>query len=424
MADWILSFFWLLMQFRQNGQRDDRRRRVLRDELLTSPPATDNQGQGSHGQAGDSKTATRGYSTAVAVESQPPISCLIATRPWTLSVLLLAGLAVITGLQAAYANIFHGTAVRPDVTIALDVAARGSLAAWFSSVLLAMAAINSVLVYWLRSHKLDDYRGRYRVWLWAALGLLLASVDAGTGLHSVVAHLLADRFNTAWLQNPTANGVVILWLVLGSLGVRLGVEIWSSQLARLGLLVAGIGYLLVSLMQLEVIAIDSVMLTAMAKSTTLLLAHLTAAMTIAAYCRYVHLESQGTLKARRPRRKVQQTSGNRAAKHDRGTAKTKPSAKSADVARAAPTQRAARSTTPASKSSDSKFIRCDSAHQSVAEPKPTAPAPNTPESSAGGESTVSEDPLDFDPETGERLSKAERRRLRKQMRRQKRAGAG
>ena len=69
-------------------------------------------------------------------------------------------LAAIAGLEAAYATIFHGSGLSSEVTAALNLTARGSLAAWFSSVLLSMAAANAVLVYWLRSHKLDDYRGR------------------------------------------------------------------------------------------------------------------------------------------------------------------------------------------------------------------------------------------------------------------------
>lgn len=405
------------MQFRQNGQRDERRRRVLREELLTTPAIADQESPESAGPDGEHKVAARGYSAAVSVESQPPISCLIATRPWTLTVLVLAGLAVIVGLEAAYANMIPAAGLPSEVTAAFEVDAKGSLASWFSSVLLSMAAVNAVLVYWLRSHKLDDYRGRYRVWLWAAVGLALAAVNVSTGLHAVVGYLIASRFATPWLQDSIANGVVLQALVFGSLAVRLGFEIWPSRLARSSSLVAAIGYLAAVLIRLDVLAIDSIVLTAMAESTALLVANLAAAITVAAFCRYVHLEAQGALKPRRDRRASQVPASQ---------------GKESQPAPAEPAKDAAPNRTLRKATINAKSIRCDSPHQSRGEARSAglaAPATKAeakvPQPAVADNRAAEEDDIsDFDPETGERLSKSERRRLRKQLRRQKRTGSG
>lgn len=446
------------MQFRQNGQRDERRRRVLRDELLTSPTA-DELAQNSGTPDGAPKVPCRGYSAAVSVESQPPISCLIATRPWTLTVLVLAAFTVIVGLEAAYAKIFHAAGLPSEVTAALNVTARGSLAAWFSSVLLSLAAVNSLLVYWLRSHKLDDYRGRYRVWLWTALGLACVAVDASTGLHSVVGYLIAGSFETLWLRNPEVNGVIFMALVCGGLAVRLGFEIWPSRLARSWSLVAAIGYLAAILIHLDVLVVDSVILAAMAESTAILVANLAVTCAVAGFCRYVYLESQGTLKPRRERPKKQAAEKQAAdapakpAKLPKGAKKASAQQSAAEASAATPAK-PAESTPPnrtlRTETVNSKSIRCDSAHQSrgearaattvadTASPSKQAPAPAAPATVAPAtvapaitqsaafddESAEDDDISDFDPETGERLSKSERRRLRKQMRRQKKTGSG
>jgi len=443
------------MQFRQNGQRDERRRRVLRDESLTS--LTDTDGTSSSGETPEAepKVASRGYSAAVAVESQPPISCLIASRPWTLSVLVLAGLAVIAGLEAAYANIFHGSGLDSQLTAALDVTARGSLAAWFSSLLLSMAAVNAVLVYWLRSHKLDDYRGRYRVWLWTAMGLVFAAVDASTGLHAVVGHLIAGGFESAWLQNATINGTVVMTLVFGSLGVRLAFEIWASRLARTWAFVAAAGYVVAMLVRVEALLIDSAVLAAMAESATVLVANLAVALMVASYCRYVHLESQGALKPRRQRSAKRTKVADQGSEDDAVEEKRKPAKPSSATKQAAAKQSAsAKQATGAKQATESegttadkagqktaargplrtasinsKTVRCDSAHQTGSDSRPGSNAAAAAKSAANVTANVAasadtEDDLEYHPETGEKLSKSERRRLRKQMRRQKKTGSG
>src|SRR5204863_398638 len=74
---------------------------------------------------------------------------------------------------------------------ALDVAARGSLAAWYASVLLLAATGWSFIVFAIRAHRVDDYRGRYRVWLWTTAALAWLSLDEATGRLKV--HIDPDK---------------------------------------------------------------------------------------------------------------------------------------------------------------------------------------------------------------------------------------
>jgi hypothetical protein len=46
------------------------------------------------------------------------------------------------------------------------------------------------MVYSIRRHRIDDIRGRYRVWLAAALGCVVLSANSVTGLHQIVADVM------------------------------------------------------------------------------------------------------------------------------------------------------------------------------------------------------------------------------------------
>ena len=59
---------------------------------------------------------------------------------------------------------------------------------WLSSLLArTWQVLGSLLIYSIRRHKLDDYRGHYRWWLVAGIAWLVMSVDAITGLHDLFA---------------------------------------------------------------------------------------------------------------------------------------------------------------------------------------------------------------------------------------------
>jgi hypothetical protein len=52
--------------------------------------------------------------------------------------------------------------------------------------LLLVAALARI-IHSLRRHRVDDVRGRYRVWRWIAAGALLGSVNAVVGVHQFIA---------------------------------------------------------------------------------------------------------------------------------------------------------------------------------------------------------------------------------------------
>jgi len=216
--------------FRRTGHTDDRRRRVLTEEVVG-------------GAAGRSATAARPagdphanlYADAAKVENHRRLSDLIPRRMSIVSVLAVLGGAAIGSLVALHhwARTSSGA-----LATALDLERHGSIGRWLGATWMLTAAAISLLLFSLRRHKQSDYHGRYRVWLWTALAAVGMSLCSAAPVHQVMAEQLAMR--TAW-QLP--GGTLLFWLLplgglLAVLAVRLLLEIRTSRLALTALLLA------------------------------------------------------------------------------------------------------------------------------------------------------------------------------------------
>ena len=215
-------------------QRDQRRRRLLTDERVERPDS------GSWPQ--DTPASHRWEWSANGpsfLEHQ--VRCLdLIPRRWVALVLLwLAGSAVIVGLEAAYFEFARRAAVSGATMVtALDLGAKGSLACWFSSLLLLAAFAVALIVYSVRKHRADDYEGRYRIWLWAAGCWLLAATDQAASLRQALCEALIA------LGGPRMVGDGSLWLgaacllALGAVGARLVADMRGCRLSIAALLAA------------------------------------------------------------------------------------------------------------------------------------------------------------------------------------------
>ena len=63
-----------------------------------------------------------------------------------------------------------------------------------AAVVLLLAAVTCLLIYSIRRHRIDDYRGRYRIWLAASAACLVLSANSVAGLHYVLADV-AEPFH-------------------------------------------------------------------------------------------------------------------------------------------------------------------------------------------------------------------------------------
>ena len=134
---------------------------------------------------------------------------------------------------------------------AVDLAAPGNVAEWFSSVLLLAAAGLGILTSLIRRHRVDDYRGRYRMWYWVVPLLFVASLnqvsDLSTSLRTAVLVLAGI---------PGYPDAALIWtasltLVAAVVGIRLAIEMRACRLAVVSLAVALASYVAVGAIATE-----------------------------------------------------------------------------------------------------------------------------------------------------------------------------
>lgn len=171
---------------------------------------------------------------------QPRVTDLIPRRLPAYFALLLLGAALIGGIAALAAWV---PTLSPFAAIdgagAFHLARTGSLASWFSTVTLLAAAVMSVLVYSVRRYRTDDYRGYYRIWLWAATCWCLLSLDAVAGLRGEFQHAMTRLTGTALYGDGSLWWAVPYLVLLSALGSRLLLDTWPARLSTAALSTAG-----------------------------------------------------------------------------------------------------------------------------------------------------------------------------------------
>jgi hypothetical protein len=428
------------MDFRRSGQLDERRRRVLMDENAT--PGSDTE----KAQPTTAKGPVRAYHESVLNDRQRRVSDLIPLRPFKVVATILLLITAVAAIEALYiftsplvvtarhevrpptaATLANGAtlATADHPFAALDLAARGNIGSWFSSLLFAAGALAVMGLLSIRAHRVDDYRGRYRVWWWVAAALLWASVDTATGLHDALGQgiqLLAG--------DKMPGGRQLLWvglygLVFGTLATRAAFEIWSSSLAVVGTSISALLYFACIAVQLGIAPpLGDVVLTTVVQSSLSLLAHVSLVSSVLLYARHVHLDAQGRLM-------VTADGATKAKKKPKSKAKL--AVVSDDDEKET---KADKKTTAAAKDAkDKKEPEKKEAAAPSAAAKPAAPtalkfgssaAPAASASigkvAAASASNQDDDDEDEDEDEDDSLSKSERRRLKKLARREGQQG--
>jgi hypothetical protein len=399
------------MDFRRSGQLDERRRRVLMDEIA-SPADADNPDAAATGSS--AKGPVRAYHAAVLSERQPKVTDLLPVRPLWVVVLLLLGLTGIATIEAIHVHtVTLPLANGAGHLAALDANQPGSLAAWYSSAMLAAAAALALVVFGIRSHRVDDYRGRYRIWLWTAAALLWLSLDAATRMHNVIGLAVTLLAGKQVLTTSLATGCTITWigiygLILGSLGLRLAFEVWPSLLSFSSLLIAGLLYLIGGMLQLEMLSAPDTIVTGTVESTVLMLAHLSLLSAIGFFARHVYLDATGRLKVRIDAEKKSRS---------KSRAKLKVlKSETGDDSKVVANKTEAKPAAGSKPAESAKFGAANSGNSSAGKPGATI--------SKGSLSSPQDDDDEYDDDYGgDNLSKSERRRLKKLARREQRRAA-
>jgi hypothetical protein len=224
--------------------RDGRRRRVLNDEARAAAGVAAAISMGER----ESAEAPR-YGELAGVEHHPQISDYVPRRKRTVLATLAGGVAVAAATLVMQHGAADVAAVVPGVSPKqLGGQLAGGFAAWTSAVAMLALAGLARLVYSLRRHRVDDVRGRYRVWKWITGVAAALSVNAVVGAHAVatsVAVAVTEWSLTAggaewWVTPMGLIGGWIAWrLVRETVESPSSLALFTAAITCYGLAAAG-----------------------------------------------------------------------------------------------------------------------------------------------------------------------------------------
>jgi hypothetical protein len=225
--------------------RLDRRRRVLRDNILRNAPEAVAPKPSSRSARAERSNAPApvhsavtlvGYSQEVRGPCQQRLVHFIPVRPATLAYVvgtIVAAIGLLVGLHYAVWIAGPDSWRSTPLSLLLDVRSRVGLAGWVNVQLWLVTAILCGMIFQIRKHRLDDYRAHYRVWLWLALASLLASMEAGTGLTQVLAASVErfGRLNFGWSGRTLVE--ITIATAVGLLALRICSELRASPVSQI-----------------------------------------------------------------------------------------------------------------------------------------------------------------------------------------------
>lgn len=186
----------------RNTTRVGRRRRVLNEEVLSASNIAIHGGGGATDfEPGD----TPRYGAGANIENHPQVTSFVPRRFRMFCMFALVGLGTVATaeLVAYFAQPLSSLAKVVSATELTDAFA-DRLVAWSSAALLLLTVGYTRLIFSLRRHRVDDERGRYRVWRTAGWAAMLLSVNAVLGAHELVARCLGNLVD--WQLLPNSAG--------------------------------------------------------------------------------------------------------------------------------------------------------------------------------------------------------------------------
>lgn len=323
------------------------------------------------------------------MEDAPRIVDFVPRRLLAIFGWFVLGVLIIAALLALYHEMPRWSMGTSDGMIAaLDLDSEGSIATWFSAMTLAAAALVALVIYSVRRRTPNDYHGRYRVWWWAAACWMLMSLDEGSSLHEGFKEMMTQVAGTRIFGDGSAWWIIAYVLVLGTIGIRVLLDMRPSRLSATCFVATAVAYVVAVVAQLEQIPQLTVTQAIMLEEGAEMLGNLLLLVTMTVHARYVILEASGEIKV--VERKKRQRKTRRTAKAD--------DAEESDE-KSTPSRRRKPSETPA------RSRKAKPARQPV-----TAKSADT--------DTESDTRIDeaHDPSEQRRLTKAERKALRRRRR--------
>jgi hypothetical protein len=238
------------------------------------------------------------YSDAAGVEHHPQVTDFVPRRYRTIAVLLLV-CVLMTALLAVLQYSRGAISARIGIgATPFELSGSGSLGAWIKAVVLLASSAVCLLVYSIRRHRIDDFRGRYRIWLAAAVACLVTSADSVAGLHQVLADVLGNVTGWTALRDGAVwwlmlAGLPITWVVARSL-----MDVRESRLAAALLTLAVLCYAASTVSFLKVLSTLQPPIESIVTAAAQMMGHWLVFAAALAYARFVILDAQGLIVVR------------------------------------------------------------------------------------------------------------------------------
>jgi len=279
----------------RGGHRDDRRRRLLAEDrsagLTPDPNASDDREP-------PAAYTFENYGDAEFLEAQLRSTDLVPRHPLALVLIPLLGMAAIAGLITLYVTapeLLHTPGCRPTMA---SLGQAGSLGNWCSSLLLLVASLLAIITYTVRRHKADDYRGRYRVWLWAAAFWFLMASDVAASLHEGLQQSMVSLTHMRIVGNGSIWWLAPGLLFYGTIVTRLLIDMWSCRLSTAAMSISALAYTAALAAFFHLVRVPMEHAGPVFLYGSLLAGHLFLAWSMALHARYVLLDAEGRLPRR------------------------------------------------------------------------------------------------------------------------------
>jgi hypothetical protein len=297
------------MDFRRSTQHSERRRRMLSDEQMLSRGSSESTQATPQRRSPAKKTPS--YTEAAHMDQQAHITDFIPRRPSVVALWFFSALTVIAGITAAHCCVDQWSVALGGIDLSVlrfGTDSGSGLAAWFSSMMLVGASLVAVLIYALRRHKSDDYRGRYRIWMWAGICWMAMSIDTVSGLHALLKNIIAQvAGSTVWGDGS------ILWIgsavsLIGVVALALTMDMRSCRTAVTSMVLSAVAYAVTIAGHFElVVAVPSVLLT----TASAMCGHLFLLASMTLFARHVILDAEGLLPEPPPKKQKKKAANNK-----------------------------------------------------------------------------------------------------------------
>ena len=259
--------------------RDDRRRRLLIEGASDAP-------QRSRRRRSARSAAAKEWGDDAKDERQPAVTQLIPQRRLMVALVVFLLLAGVIGM-AALQHLVEGLTQSGVVDVRwLEVTRRA--VDWTVGTGCLVAAAYAAMIYSIRRYRTSDYRGRYRMWRWIVVLLVLGSVDVITGIGRLAVELAAG---------PTALRLIPLLPVAAVLavGCLLLREMAASKLGLASLLLAGVMQVVRATIMADLVTVDLAVSTITIDAALRLAAAATMFLGFILYARRLRLEANGRI---------------------------------------------------------------------------------------------------------------------------------